>query len=70
MCQHNEFKILYYKDGFIIRECIHCKQIEVKTEGWVTPGILQQAAALLSKLYINDPELASLLDTLSKNKKK
>jgi len=52
MCQHNEFKILYYKDGFIIRECIHCKQIEVKTEGWVTPGILQQAAALLSKLYI------------------
>ena len=35
MCSHNRFKLLYYEDGIMIRECIDCRQLEIKTEYWL-----------------------------------
>ena len=32
MCEHNKFEVLYFQDGIIIRRCMSCGEIEVKTE--------------------------------------
>ena len=34
MCPHDDFDILYYKDGVMIRRCKDCRQIEVYLEFW------------------------------------
>jgi hypothetical protein len=34
-CPHDEFIIVCYRDGILIRKCKHCNQGEVRTEGWV-----------------------------------
>ena len=34
MCQHNDFDVLYYKNGILIRKCKHCGEIEAKFEHW------------------------------------
>ena len=43
MCPHNEFDIVYYHQGIVIRKCKSCGQIEVDTEWWVDIDTLAEA---------------------------
>lgn len=35
MCPHDDFDIVYYEKGFMIRKCKVCGQLEMKSEYWV-----------------------------------
>ena len=43
MCRHDEFDVLYYKHGVMIRKCVHCGQVEVQTEYWTDISHVQEA---------------------------
>jgi hypothetical protein len=35
MCEHNDFEILYYKDGIMVRRCRSCRLVEINVDYWV-----------------------------------
>ena len=43
MCPHNRFEILYYVYGIMIRKCLDCGGIDIKTEYWVTLEEMKEA---------------------------
>ncbi len=45
MCPHNDFEIIYYEDGVMLRRCKHCRQVELHLE-WVWANIDAVKAAL------------------------
>jgi len=38
MCPHNDFEIIYYRDGVMLRRCKDCRKIELHLE-WIWAGI-------------------------------
>jgi len=38
MCPHNEFVIVYYKNGIMVRRCTHCGTLEIRSD-WDWTGI-------------------------------
>ena len=32
MCQHDDFEIIYYNDGIMLRLCRYCGQVEMHVE--------------------------------------
>ena len=45
MCPHDDFVIIYYKDGVMLRSCKHCQQVEIHLE-WVWANVNEMEAAL------------------------
>lgn len=44
MCPHNDFKIVYYVDGVMLRQCKHCEQIEIHLDrDWCGLKVVQNA---------------------------
>lgn len=49
MCPHDEFKIVYYKDGIMLRQCSHCGGVEVRLD-YIWEDAARVATALLVAL--------------------
>lgn len=50
MCEHDDFDILYYKQGVMIRQCKQCKQIEINFDwSWIPLYSLKEAVTWLIK---------------------
>lgn len=45
MCPHNDFEIIYYKDGVMLRRCRNCQKVELHLE-WIWAGVNEVKAAL------------------------
>ena len=44
MCSHNAFKIVYYVDGVMLRQCENCGEIEMRLDWtWCGLGAIQNA---------------------------
>lgn len=51
MCPHNDFEIIYYKDGVLLRRCKDCGQVEMRTDWiWCDIASIRAALAILEQL--------------------
>jgi hypothetical protein len=58
MCSHDEFDILFYHNGVMIRKCKHCGEIEMNTEHWISVG---EMFGFLEDLAKDNPKLRKAL---------
>jgi len=57
MCEHKEFRVLYYKNSIIVRQCLECGEVEVITEGWL---LLQEINSVIEEINrMTVPDLPS-----------
>jgi hypothetical protein len=63
MCSHDEFVILLYVHGFMIRQCKKCKEVEMKIEDWLPTEHLSKIFGFefLEAVAENFPEVAKAL---------
>lgn len=60
MCPHNNFDIIYYKDGVLMRRCKDCQQVDLRTD-W----IWCDAESLRAALATIEPNPASIAPSVT-----
>ncbi len=49
MCQHMDFRVVYYEAGILIRKCNDCNQLEVRLDwDWIDLELLKETLRTFS----------------------